>query len=50
VQQTFLVDGFAAGFWRVEKDSVVLEPFERLPRKVGRELEDEARRLAEWLR
>jgi Winged helix DNA-binding domain len=45
VAQTFLVDGFVAGIWRVENGRVVVEPFERLPRSVQRELEDEARRL-----
>jgi Winged helix DNA-binding domain len=45
VAQTFLVDGFVAGTWRVEKGSVALEPFARLSRSVRRELEDEAARL-----
>ena len=29
VAQTFLVDGFVAGMWRVENGRVVLEPFAR---------------------
>jgi len=45
VAQTFLVDGFVAGTWRVEKGRVMLEPFSRLPRAVQRELQDEAGRL-----
>ena len=45
VAQTFLVDGFVAGMWRVEKGRVVLEPFEKLSRSVRREVEDEAERL-----
>ena len=45
VAQTFLVDGFVAGMWRVENGRIVLEPFERLSRSVQRELEDEAGRL-----
>lgn len=50
VQQTFLVDGFVAGTWRHEDDRVLLDSFEPLPRRARRELEDEAGRLAAWLR
>ena len=42
VAQTFLVDGFVAGIWRVENGRVVLEPFAALSRSVRGELEDEA--------
>ncbi len=49
VAQTFLVDGFVAGIWRVENGRVVLEPFSALPRSVRRELEDEAGRLEAFL-
>jgi hypothetical protein len=49
VAQTFLVDGFVAGIWRVENGRVVLEPFAALPRSVERELRDEAGRLEEFL-
>ena len=49
VAQTFLVDGFVAGTWRVEKGRVMLEPFSRLPRAVQRELQDEAGRLESFL-
>jgi hypothetical protein len=46
VAQTFLVDGFVAGMWSVEKGGrVVLEPLARLSRSVRREVEDEAERL-----
>jgi winged helix DNA-binding protein len=45
VAQTFLVDGFVAGIWRVESRRVVLKPFAALSRSVQRELEDEAGRL-----
>jgi len=45
VAQTFLVDGVVRGTWRVEKQRVVLEPFERLPRPARTDLEEEARRL-----
>jgi hypothetical protein len=50
VNQAFLVDGFVAGSWRHEGGRVVLEAFVPLPRAARRELEDEARRLAAWLR
>jgi hypothetical protein len=50
VQQTFLVDGFVAGLWRQDGGRIALEPFAPLPRTARRGLEDEARRLAEWLR
>ena len=50
VAQTFLVDGFVAGTWRVEKGRVVTEPFEPLPRAARREVDEEARRLEAWLR
>ena len=49
VAQTFLVDGFVAGIWRVENGRVVLEPFAPLPPAVRRELEDEAGRLEAFL-
>ncbi len=49
VAQTFLVDGFVAGMWRVESGRVVVEPFGALPRSVRRELEDEAGRLEAFL-
>jgi hypothetical protein len=45
VAQTFLVDGFVAGVWRVENGRVVLAPFTALSRSAQRELEDEAGRL-----
>lgn len=49
VAQTFVVDGFVAGLWRVEDGRVVLEPFAALSRPVRRELEEEARRLEAFL-
>jgi DNA glycosylase AlkZ-like len=45
VAQTFLVDGFVAGTWRVEDGRVVPEPFERLPGSAQRGLAQEAERL-----
>jgi hypothetical protein len=47
--QTFLVDGQAAGIWKLGRGRVKLEPFERLPRDARKELDDEAERLAAFL-
>ena len=49
VAQTFLVDGFVAGIWRVEDGHVGLEPFEPLSRPVRREVEAEAGLLEAFL-
>jgi len=49
VAQTFLVDGFVAGMWRVEDGSVVAEPFKPLPRSARAELDEEAARLEAFL-
>jgi hypothetical protein len=49
ILQAFLVDGFVAGTWDVAGDRVVYESFEPLPRRVRRELEDEARQLSEFV-
>jgi Winged helix DNA-binding domain len=49
VAQTFLVDGFVAGIWRVDDGRVVLEPLEPLSAAARRELEDEAGRLEAFL-
>ncbi|HXH97372.1 MAG TPA: crosslink repair DNA glycosylase YcaQ family protein, partial [Gaiellaceae bacterium] len=49
VAQTFLVDGFVAGSWRVEDGRIALEPFARLSRATRGELEDEAARLEAFL-
>jgi hypothetical protein len=49
VAQTFLVDGFVAGIWRVGDGRVVLEPFSALPRSARREVEDEAGRLEAFI-
>lgn len=45
VQQAFLVDGLVAGVWKYVDGRVVAEPFAPLPRRVRRELDEEARRL-----
>jgi hypothetical protein len=44
---TFLIDGRVAGTWRYEGGKVELEPFDGVPGKWRRPLEDEAKRLAE---
>jgi len=49
VEATFLVDGFVAGLWKVEKGRVRIEPFAPLPRVWRRPVEDEAARLEAWL-
>ena len=53
VAQTFLVDGFVAGTWRVEKTkqraTLVAEAFEPLPRAAARELAAEAEALARFV-
>ena len=49
VAQTFLVDGFVAGIWRIENGRVVLEPFAAPSRPIRRELEDEDGRLEAFL-
>ena len=50
---TFLVDGAVAGAWRVQrtarKATLVLEPFEPLPRSALADLRDEAERLVRFV-
>ena len=43
---TFLIDGAVAGTWRYERGRVTVQPFEPLPKRVKRQLEEEATRLA----
>jgi hypothetical protein len=50
VRQAILVDGFVAGYWEQDGDRVRIHPFAPLPRRARREVEDEAARLAAWLR
>ena len=42
---TFLVDGVVAGTWKYSEGRIELSPFEKLPRRVQRELSEEADRL-----
>jgi hypothetical protein len=50
---TFLVNGQVAGIWRAEragtKATLVLEPYEGVPRGVRTELRDEAARLVRFV-
>ena len=48
VAQTFLVDGFVAGTWKVDKGRFLVEPFGRLP-STRRALEAEGERLLGFL-
>jgi hypothetical protein len=50
VRQAVLVDGFVAGWWEQQGENVVVHLFAPLPRRAQRELDDEAARLASWLR
>jgi hypothetical protein len=50
IPETFLVDGFVAGRWRLDGGRVSIEPYAPLPRVARRELEDEASRLEAFLR
>jgi Winged helix DNA-binding domain len=43
---TFLVDGTVAGAWHVEKNRIVVEPYQRLTRPVRKEVDEEAERLS----
>ena len=47
--QVFLVDGFVAGRWRLERSRVELAPYTRLSRAAKRELATESTRLEELL-
>lgn len=49
VPETFLVDGFVAGQWKLEAGRVRLAPFAPLPRRAWREVEEEAGRLEAFL-
>ena len=47
-KNTFTVDGFVAGAWRIEKKRLVVEPFAPLPAKWKREVDAEGERLLAW--
>jgi hypothetical protein len=45
---TFLVDGKVTGTWRYDAGRVIVDPFEKLPVRVRREVDEEAAHLAAW--
>ena len=47
-KSTFIVDGFVAGTWRVERRRLVVEPFAPLPPRWRREVDAEGERLLAW--
>ncbi len=48
VKNTFTVDGFVAGAWRIEGKRIAIEPFAPLPAKWRREVDAEGARLLAW--
>ena len=49
-KNTFTVDGFVAGAWRIERGRLTIEPFAPLPARVRREVDAEGERLLAWYR
>ncbi len=47
-KNTFTVDGFVAGAWRIERKRLTIEPFAPLPARVRREVDAEGARLLAW--
>lgn len=47
-KSTFTADGFVAGTWRIQRTQIVIEPFELLPPKWRREVDEEGARLLAW--
>ena len=47
-KNTFTVDGFVAGAWRIEKGKLTVEPFAPLPARARREVDVEGARLLAW--
>jgi hypothetical protein len=47
-KNTFTVDGFVAGAWRIEKGILAIEPFAPLPLTWRREVDAEGERLLAW--
>jgi hypothetical protein len=48
VKNTFTVDGFVAGAWRIEGSRIAIEAFAPLPLKWRREVDAEGERLLAW--
>ena len=49
-KNTFTVDGFVAGAWRIEKDKLVVDAFAPLPTRARQEVEAEGERLLAFYR
>ncbi|HEY1591769.1 MAG TPA: winged helix DNA-binding domain-containing protein [Solirubrobacteraceae bacterium] len=49
LMRTFLVDGFVAGSWRIERETLHVHPFARLRRADARAVRSEAERLLEFV-
>ena len=49
IPATFLVDGFVAGTWKIERGKMKLGPFGRLSREVRLALEEEGERLVKFV-
>ena len=47
-KNTFTVDGFVAGAWRIERKQLTIESFAPLPARVRREVDAEGERLLAW--
>jgi hypothetical protein len=47
-KNTFTVDGFVAGAWRIDGKKLSVEPFAPLPAKWKREVDAEGERLLAW--
>jgi hypothetical protein len=47
-KNTFTIDGFVAGAWRIEKGKLALEPFAPLPLRARREVDAEGAALEAW--
>lgn len=47
-KNTFTVDGFVAGAWRIEKKRISVEPFAPLPARTRRAVDAEAERVLSW--
>ena len=47
-KNTFTVDGFIVGAWRIEKGRLVLDPFAPLPLQARREVDEEGARLVSF--
>ena len=47
-KNTFTVDGFVAGAWRIERKRLTIESFAPLPTRVRREVDAEGERLLAW--